>query len=89
MNELINSGEKEQFQASPQGSLFSNLDYMKEDEYPGIVFGESEFRDYRLLNEIGDGTYGVVYKAEHLESKRVVALKKIKLDVRILLLRYE
>lgn len=29
---------------------------------------------------LGEGTYGVVYKAEHIETKEVVALKKIRLD---------
>ena len=35
---------------------------------------------YNLLNKLGEGTYGVVYKAKDLEKGTTVALKKIKLD---------
>lgn len=35
---------------------------------------------YIKLEKIGEGTYGVVYKAKHTETGKIVALKKIKLD---------
>jgi len=35
---------------------------------------------YKKLEKIGEGTYGVVYKAQHKESKRIIALKKIRLE---------
>jgi len=35
---------------------------------------------YTRLYKIGEGTYGVVYKAQDLETKEIVALKKIRLD---------
>lgn len=35
---------------------------------------------YKLLKRIGEGSYGVVYKATDPNSDRLVALKKIKLD---------
>merc|ERR1711899_462967 len=35
---------------------------------------------YRKIEKIGEGTYGVVYKARHVETKQLVALKKIRLE---------
>lgn len=40
-----------------------------------------ELSDYRRLEKVGEGTYGVVYKAEDtLKNNRLVALKKIRLE---------
>jgi serine/threonine protein kinase len=44
-------------------------------------FGFSSPTLYKHISEIGDGTYGVVYKAENTKTKQIVALKKIKLEV--------
>ena len=35
---------------------------------------------YRKEKKVGEGTYGVVYKAVHLETGQIVALKKIRLE---------
>ena len=35
---------------------------------------------YEKRERLGEGTYGVVYKAIDTQSKKVVAIKKIKLD---------
>ena len=35
---------------------------------------------YVKLEKIGEGTYGVVYKARHKETQKIVALKRIRLD---------
>ena len=40
----------------------------------------AELRNYRKLEKVGEGTYGVVYKAKHLDTGRIVALKKIRLE---------
>lgn len=37
-------------------------------------------RKYHLLEKLGEGTYGTVYKAQDKETEEVVALKQIKLD---------
>lgn len=36
---------------------------------------------FRKVEKIGEGTYGVVYKAKNKETGQIVALKKIRLDV--------
>ena len=35
---------------------------------------------YQKLEKVGEGTYGVVYKAKNRESGDIVALKKIRLE---------
>ena len=35
---------------------------------------------YQKLEKIGEGTYGVVYKAKNRESGSIIALKKIRLE---------
>ena len=35
--------------------------------------------DYQIINEIGKGTYGYVYRARRKSDGEIVALKKIKL----------
>ncbi len=40
---------------------------------------------YKMLEKIGEGTYGKVYKAANQEDGTLVAVKKSRLDVRITL----
>ncbi|KAI8885581.1 protein serine/threonine kinase [Backusella circina FSU 941] len=37
-------------------------------------------RGYKKIEKLGEGTYGIVYKAQNRESNQVVALKRIRLD---------
>ena len=41
---------------------------------------EDRMDSFERLEKIGEGTYGVVYKAKVKDSGRTVALKKIRLD---------
>ncbi|KAG5437265.1 hypothetical protein PCANB_001058 [Pneumocystis canis] len=57
----------------------------KKDQYdingrvPRIVRCES-VEKYERLNRIEEGSYGIVYRAKHIETGQIVALKKLKLD---------
>lgn len=37
---------------------------------------------YEKLEKVGEGTYGKVYKAREINTGKLVALKKTRLDVR-------
>ena len=39
--------------------------------------GCSQLKDYNLLEKLGEGTFGIVHKAEHRRTKDLVALKRI------------
>lgn len=49
---------------------------------PTLPFlGECQNVDnYKKLNEVGKGTYGIVYRAKHSKSNNIVAIKKIKME---------
>ena len=36
--------------------------------------------EFEKLNRIGEGTYGIVYRAKDLQSGEIVALKKIRME---------
>ena len=36
--------------------------------------------EYERLEKIGEGTYGVVFKARNIRTNEIVALKRIRLD---------
>lgn len=51
---------------------------------PGVVCFLGSFADmdvFQKVEKIGEGTYGVVYKAKNKETGQFVALKKIRLDL--------
>ena len=41
----------------------------------------SRFQKYKRTETLGEGTYGVVYKAKNTETGKICALKKIKLEL--------
>ena len=42
---------------------------------------ENTMDNFQRIEKIGEGTYGVVYKAKNLKTGTIVALKKIRLDM--------
>ena len=51
---------------------------------PGAVCFQGSSADmdaFQKVEKIGEGTYGVVYKAKNKETGQLVALKKIRLDL--------
>lgn len=51
---------------------------------PGALcfLGSSAAMDvFQKVEKVGEGTYGVVYKAKNKETGQLVALKKIRLDL--------
>ena len=47
---------------------------------PEMAVLDDKMDKFERLEKIGEGTYGVVYKAKVKNSGRSVALKKIRLD---------
>eukprot|EP00484_Ammonia_sp_Unknown_P009471 CAMPEP_0197075000 /NCGR_PEP_ID=MMETSP1384-20130603/211387_1 /TAXON_ID=29189 /ORGANISM="Ammonia sp." /LENGTH=438 /DNA_ID=CAMNT_0042513843 /DNA_START=141 /DNA_END=1457 /DNA_ORIENTATION=- len=45
-----------------------------------VVTADNAMERYKRLEKLGEGTYGLVYKAMDLHTNRYVAIKKIKLD---------
>jgi serine/threonine protein kinase len=43
-------------------------------------FRDPKLEKYERLENVGEGTYGVVYKARDTYTKELVAIKKIKLE---------
>ena len=41
----------------------------------------ARFKNYKPVETVGEGTYGVVYKAENAKTGDFVALKRIKLEL--------
>ena len=46
----------------------------------GFAVDAMSINDYIREEKLGEGTYGVVYKARHVKTGKYVALKKIRLE---------
>jgi serine/threonine protein kinase len=58
-----------------------NLNNFENKEILSSNFCENPLSRYKKLEKVGNGTYGVVYKAIDLETNEIVALKKMILEV--------
>jgi len=58
---------------------FSNNNTVQSSEQIGNK-SKQQLPKYQLIEKIGEGTYGVVYKAKDRVTGRIMALKKIRLD---------
>ncbi|KAJ2514900.1 hypothetical protein GGI11_003927 [Coemansia sp. RSA 2049] len=47
----------------------------------GFVGACSDVDSYEKINRIGEGTYGIVYRAQHKKTKQLVALKRMRVNV--------
>ena len=45
-----------------------------------IQTGKDALKRYKKMDKLGEGTYGLVYRARDLKENKIVAIKKIKLD---------
>ena len=67
---------------SPGRSVFSSSSSSSSAaaaQYNALLHGCRSVNNYKPLAKIDEGTYGVVFSAEDIETREVVALKKVKM----------
>ena len=45
-----------------------------------FVLNYRNVNEYEKLNRVGEGTYGVVYRARHMKTNKIVALKRVRME---------
>ena len=45
-----------------------------------ICLNYRNVNEYEKLNRVGEGTYGVVYRARHMKTNKIVALKRVRME---------
>ena len=59
---------------------FDNIDNVIRISQSEILGNSRSVAEFEKLNRLGEGTYGVVYRARDTISKKIVALKKVRMD---------
>ncbi|KAL8901090.1 MAG: hypothetical protein Q9207_005377 [Kuettlingeria erythrocarpa] len=67
--------EKVEYEATQWLSVTGSPLTLNMQNFQGIC---ASINDYNRLNQLGEGTYGVVFRAQELASSKIVALKQIR-----------
>jgi serine/threonine protein kinase len=67
-------------QAGGSGGSRSSSSKRKPPQHPTFVGKSRSVYNFERLNVIGQGTYGVVYRARDKETQAIVALKKLRME---------
>ena len=59
---------------------FEYVDHVTKISQSDILGNCRSVAEFEKLNRVGEGTYGVVYRARDTISKKIVALKKVRMD---------
>ncbi|VVA24142.1 PREDICTED: serine/threonine-kinase [Prunus dulcis] len=73
-------GKQRRGSGSSQGEEYRQTTKMSSSSIPDSVTREDPTVKYELLNELGKGSYGAVYKARDIKTSELVAIKVISLS---------